>query len=304
MYVNILKSAYSTEVELQHVEDLDGYLAQILSSPPTYPIKEDNWLWNFSSTAPDEFPQAKYWVRKGLNRAFQETSVMVLDYDGAEPLEAARSRFKGFTYYLYTSFRHTPETPKFRVILPLKEPISKSRLEAVPNSPLMAQFFGEVDPTSLQLTRFFYLPAKCWSFPENYSYEINQAQKFEFPTAFLEHLDTVSRQVKEGRQQGALKREKENYGNPGGAWRPKTQPDDPQTQAALSKIHRRIQDTEINRRGMGREINKKIYWLFMQLVEVLGEEVEAKRILLNYATDPKTISDIGFCRAKAEKVLV
>lgn len=54
-------------------------------------------------------------------------SCLVLDYDGGLPVSTARALWDGWWSTLHTTWSHTPETPKFRVVLPLAKPIDAAR---------------------------------------------------------------------------------------------------------------------------------------------------------------------------------
>jgi len=49
--------------------------------------------------------------------------LLVLDYDDGTPIADAVSRWCRWPGLLHTSWSHTPEVPKFRVVLPLRSPI-------------------------------------------------------------------------------------------------------------------------------------------------------------------------------------
>jgi len=50
--------------------------------------------------------------------------LLVLDYDDGTPIADAVARWRRWCGLLHTSWSHTPEVPKFRVVLPLREPIA------------------------------------------------------------------------------------------------------------------------------------------------------------------------------------
>lgn len=48
----------------------------------------------------------------------QGVSALVLDYDDGTPIEVAQDTWSSFAYILHTSWSHTDEVPRFRVVLP------------------------------------------------------------------------------------------------------------------------------------------------------------------------------------------
>lgn len=89
---------------------------------------------------------------------------LVLDYDGKATTSEAIERFSTFTFALYTSFRHTLETNKFRVIFPFKSPATVQELKEKRTS--LQETFQEVDNASFSESQSFYLH----SGPNPYTY--------------------------------------------------------------------------------------------------------------------------------------
>jgi len=56
-------------------------------------------------------------------RDVQSVSLLVFDCDDGTPVEAAQAAFSGWSHIGHTSWSHTVEAPKWRLILPLAEPI-------------------------------------------------------------------------------------------------------------------------------------------------------------------------------------
>ena len=56
-------------------------------------------------------------------RGVEQVSLLVFDCDDGTPVEAAQAAFAGWCHIGHTSWSHTLEAPKWRLILPLAEPI-------------------------------------------------------------------------------------------------------------------------------------------------------------------------------------
>lgn len=58
-------------------------------------------------------------------------SCLVLDYDAGATIEAASARWSDFFHVVHTTWSHTPERPKFRLVLPLAAPVLAEDWERV-----------------------------------------------------------------------------------------------------------------------------------------------------------------------------
>ena len=80
---------------------------------------------------------------------------LVLDYDGAKTLEEAVKDMEGFECVFYTTFNHTTEKHKFRVVIPFSQMLSKEdfnlKLDDIKN------LFPYVDNASFSLSQAIYL---------------------------------------------------------------------------------------------------------------------------------------------------
>lgn len=80
---------------------------------------------------------------------------LVLDYDGARRISDIRHEFESLEFILYTTFRHTEEQHKFRVVLPFCRQASRNEIRAKSRS--IAETFQEVDHASFSESQSFYL---------------------------------------------------------------------------------------------------------------------------------------------------
>jgi hypothetical protein len=81
-------------------------------------------------------------------------SGIVLDVDEAMTIEAAMTMLEPLEYVLYTTFRHTPEKHKFRVIIPFTRPLLAADI-AGRQASIMSTFPG-VDNCSFTMSQSFY----------------------------------------------------------------------------------------------------------------------------------------------------
>lgn len=80
---------------------------------------------------------------------------IVLDFDGGTTIERAHESLNGLEFVLYTSFRNSPDTNKFRVVLPFRERVLPDTLRKKQKA--ISETFQEVDPMSFSLSQSFYL---------------------------------------------------------------------------------------------------------------------------------------------------
>jgi hypothetical protein len=85
-----------------------------------------------------------------------ETSCICLDFDDGVTLREARNRFRQFHSIFNTSWSHTPEHHRFRLILPLSRPVSREEFSQAWASRLCG---GKLDKSCKDPARFWYLPA-------------------------------------------------------------------------------------------------------------------------------------------------
>ena len=82
---------------------------------------------------------------------------LVLDYDGDEPIDDAKTRWRGVYGLLHTTRKHVPESPRFRVILPLSRVVTREEYAT-----LWARAYEnagrKIDKATKDAARFWYLP--------------------------------------------------------------------------------------------------------------------------------------------------
>ena len=88
-----------------------------------------------------------------------EAHLLVLDIDSGMSLEDVKSRLSGLEAAIHSSYSHTLEQPKWRVVMPLKEEIPANHLGELFDH-FQARFDGLLDPAcGHDPARLYYLPA-------------------------------------------------------------------------------------------------------------------------------------------------
>lgn len=84
-------------------------------------------------------------------------SALCLDYDAGSTLDAAAGRWGGLAGLLHTTRKHTPDAPRFRVVLPLSRTVSAFEFAALWRR-VNATVGGVIDQAPKDASRFWYLP--------------------------------------------------------------------------------------------------------------------------------------------------
>lgn len=80
---------------------------------------------------------------------------LILDYDGNKRIEEVLDELKHLEYVLYTTFRHSAETHKFRVVLPFSKACERDKFRLKIKS--ISETFTAVDHASFSESQSFYL---------------------------------------------------------------------------------------------------------------------------------------------------
>ena len=111
--------------------------------------KRDLRLWS-----PAHYPAGS---RRGSENVLH-LSCVVLDYDSGLPIAEAAAAWQDYFHIVHTTWSHTTETPKYRLILPLAEPVRPEDWRTVYEW-AEDRAAGEVDPTGKSIGTTFALPA-------------------------------------------------------------------------------------------------------------------------------------------------
>jgi len=103
-------------------------------------------------------PSGEYNILPGTVRRCKSNVValwgIVLDVDEEKNIEETRALLEGLEYVLYTTFRHTPEKHKFRVVIPFSEPLLAADIDG--RKQAIIETFPGVDNASFTVSQSFY----------------------------------------------------------------------------------------------------------------------------------------------------
>jgi putative DNA primase/helicase len=92
------------------------------------------------------------------NEGVTHLSMAVIDVDAGTPVEDVEHILGGYTYLIHSSYSHTAEKPKYRVILPLAEPVDASAWRGVWDR--INHWLGGInDASTKDPARIYYLPS-------------------------------------------------------------------------------------------------------------------------------------------------
>lgn len=95
-------------------------------------------------------------TRKNENVA--RLSMAVLDVDSGVEIESVIKLINGYTYLIHTTYSHSQEIPKYRVILPLDEPIEAAEWNQTWFR-INAWLGGIDDPSTKDASRLYFVPS-------------------------------------------------------------------------------------------------------------------------------------------------
>ena len=84
--------------------------------------------------------------------------LLVWDYDDGTPIDMAVAPWMAWPWLVYTTWGHTPEHPKFRLVLPLAHPIRGRDWKARAWPAAVELAAGEPDPKCKDPSRMYFLP--------------------------------------------------------------------------------------------------------------------------------------------------
>ena len=171
MILTLFESTTKAYIQPELIIDSDWYnIAVFLTTFNKCNNKEDMLLFNLWEFNPNGEPGRKYkfenqqrtenyeeipnTVRRCKSNAIGVWG-LILDFDGSRRMEEVRNELGAFEFILYTTFRHTPEQHKFRVVLPFCRRFTREELQSKASS--IAETFKEVDHASFSESQSFYL---------------------------------------------------------------------------------------------------------------------------------------------------
>ena len=101
----------------------------------------------------DTFIEIPDTVRRCKNNLVSISGI-VLDYDKDQTIEDTITELNGIEYVLYTTFRHTIDNHRFRVVIPFSRPLLADDVQARQND--IKKMFPNVDNASFSVSQSFY----------------------------------------------------------------------------------------------------------------------------------------------------
>jgi len=167
-----------------HIEPVTATLKDIcekVEHPFITDDKENNSLWCFGECIDPEKGHQK-------SNIVNKSKFFMIDYDNGYTIEEFMDVYKDYFYILYTSFSHTEEHHKFRVIMygNYESPLNDEEQHYILN-----ECFRNADKTTLQPNRIFYVPAHKQGAP--YRYKFNIGKQFPLYNDVIKNLVERSR---------------------------------------------------------------------------------------------------------------
>lgn len=217
---------YSPCWELSEMFNAEQTILNRIANPLESESKEYVPLWAFYSLSPFAFPSGEnggYRLYSCRGENMGRLTAIVLDYDHGTVYDDVKTMIgeKGWKAYMHTSFSHSEEENRFRVIMPLQDPIEAGKLkERTFRDSIFTKFQG-CDPCSLSIARFFKMPACPKDRMPMYRYDALDGKFFNEMDYFFNYCSMnmkqqakeVARKEKEYRQRKILeKNEGRNIG--------------------------------------------------------------------------------------------
>lgn|GEM_PF-6245444 len=134
---------------------LEGFKVDGYEYDPKDKTKKTGQVWIDNSGRQLVTDMENVILRRNVN--IESLSMAVLDYDkGLVSPQAIREQLADLNYVIYSSHSHLedPQLPKFRVVLPFKEPLTAEQFKA--SWPFA---FEHIDKSCKDLARIFFLPS-------------------------------------------------------------------------------------------------------------------------------------------------
>jgi hypothetical protein len=121
------------------------------------------WVESFMSPDVEKFnsrltPYDRLELIRRCKENVDKIYVLLLDIDGTQTLEEAVTEWIDYEFFIYSTHSNTTNKDKFRLIVPLKTPLTKSEFNER-HSAMCDKF--KVDGASFTISQAFYLP--CYS---------------------------------------------------------------------------------------------------------------------------------------------
>lgn len=171
MILTLFESVQKAYTRKSQIIDTDWEsIAQFLTTHQEAKFKEDVPLFNLWQFDPNgepgrrriyenNYPTENYETVEGTIRRCKANAKfchgLILDYDGETRIGEAIERLADFEIVLYTTYRHSEDVNKFRIVLPFKEAASPAKIKSKKAS--LCETFTDVDQASFSESQSFYL---------------------------------------------------------------------------------------------------------------------------------------------------
>jgi hypothetical protein len=162
------------------------------NDPTVEPGRRYHYIDSVKQSTYDEIPNT---VRRCKNNVISITGI-VLDVDEEMTMEQAMTKLDGIEYVLYTTFRHTPEKHKFRIVIPFSKPLLAEDV-AGRQQDIISMFPG-VDNASFTVSQSFYFHSgKNDSIAYHNKGYIIDPYEFEYrePEVYIPQETTIDRDI-------------------------------------------------------------------------------------------------------------
>lgn len=106
-----------------------------------------------NSERQDTYDEIENTVRRCKNNMVSITGI-TLDFDKDQTIEQTIQELEGIEYVLYTTFRHTVQNHRFRVVIPFSQPLLEDDVSGRQND--IKKMFPNVDNASFSVSQSFY----------------------------------------------------------------------------------------------------------------------------------------------------
>ncbi|MEI7432278.1 MAG: DUF927 domain-containing protein, partial [Betaproteobacteria bacterium] len=134
----------------QHSLDWPTLCKKHFSKHQILKIRENGPVWS-----PARYPQDKNRCKENV----ESVSCAVFDIEHHGPFDEVKDKLTGFAYLAHSSYRHTPEAPRYRIILPLLNPVAGDSWD-ITWERLNLWIGGINDTQTCDASRIYFLPGK------------------------------------------------------------------------------------------------------------------------------------------------
>lgn len=160
-------------------------IIQCVKEPKITDDKHKNDLWCFGECLDESKGHQK-------DNIIKKSKYFILDYDNGYSIEDFCEEYKDYFYILYTSYSHTKEHNKFRVIMygNYEVPFTEDEQSAI-----LSETFRNADQTTFQPNRIFYMPAHKEG--AEYIYKFNNGKQFPLYNYVISTLAETKKKYRE-----------------------------------------------------------------------------------------------------------